>query len=191
MRVACGAALLLTASGAGAATVTLTPSSATVNVGETFTVDVTAADVNLGAFELTIGFQPGRVSLVGDPQFFGFLGAPASLQMPTTGIDTVELDETSFVTVPELLALQGAAPGNSFLLGRLQFRAESEGVANFEFLFDYLTDVEGLNQITADLTGTSVTIGVPPGSPVPEPSTMLLAGIGLGLTVAVRRLVGG
>ena len=188
IRVACVAALLFTATESKAATVTLTPSAAAVKVGETFTIDVTANDLNLGAFELTIGFQPARVSLQGDPQFFGFLGAPASLQMPAAGLDYAELDETSFLDIPELLALQGATPGNSFLLGRLEFKAESAGVADFDFTFDYLTDVTGQNQIAADLSGTSVTIGVPPGDPVPEPSSLLLTAAGLAAAFAIPKL---
>jgi hypothetical protein len=187
MRVACVATLLSAASVAEAATIVLTPSAMAVDVGETFTIDIAANDVNLGAFELTIGFEPARVSLLEEPEYFDFLGAPASLQIPAIGIDYVEVDETSFMSVPELLALQGAASGNSFLLGRLQFKAESAGVADFTFLFDYLTDVTGQNRIVADLTPTSVTIGTPQGDAVPEPSTMTLAGVALAMAFTLRR----
>ena len=190
-RVACAATLLFTAVLAQAGVISLTPTSTSVNVGDVFAIDIMASDLNPGGYELTVGFSPALVSLP-DPfnpvEFFEFLGGPGgSIQGPNSGLDFVEADETSFLTDPaDLIALQGTVPGNLFRLARIQFRAEQQGTADFSFLFDYLTNLDGSSRITADLVGTRVQIGEPT-SAVPEPGTVMLAAAGLGAIVVLRR----
>ncbi len=190
------AAVLFLGPVAKAGTISLNPSSTDVTVGSDFKVNVVASDVNLGGYALTIGFQPLLTSLT-LIEFSNGLGAPMSFQYGQDNVDQIEVDEVSFADGSVLLTLQGdAAVGNSFPLVTLSFAAQNPGTANFQFLYDDLTDFVG-SPVTATLTGTTVTIkssgsnggsGGGPTGAVPEPATgsLMIGSLGV-LFYLVRR----
>jgi len=158
-----------------ASTIALVPSSAEVNVGSDFTVDVVAQNVNLGGFDFTLGFTPLLTSF-NMADFGPYLGAPMSFQTVDAQIDTITLDELSFEDSTVLAGLQG----NQFTLATLHFTALSAGAATFDIQSSFLTDLDG-NTITADLLGIVVQVkdGNPrPPASTPEPATLSLAAFG-------------
>ena len=163
---------------------TATPS---VTVGSTFEVDIVASNINLGGYQLNIGFDPLLASL-DSITFDQFLGAPLSFTFGSQAIDSVEADEVSFADEATLLALQGdAAAGNQFSLVHLTFTALQAGAANFTFNPAVLTDLAG-NPIDAALRGLSINISTGMPTPVPEPATWaLLVGCLIAMAIVKRR----
>lgn len=157
-----------------ASTIALVPSSAEVNVGAAFTVDVVAQDVNLGGFDFTLGFTPLLASF-NMAEFGPYLGAPMSFQAADAQIDTIMLDELSFEDSTVLAGLQG----DQFTLATLHFTALSAGTATFDIQSSFLTDLDG-NTIAADTLGTVVQVRDinPPPASTPEPATLSLAAFG-------------
>lgn len=190
-RVAGAAILLLTTIGAQADTIRLVASSANVSVGSSFDIDVIAEDINLGGFDLTLGFSPARAgfSAVVPDLFLGDPGLFESFFSSSPGLDTVQISAVSLLDSAALIGLQHTAPGNSFRLATLTFDANAAGLAEFSFAETFLTGPDA-NQINADFFGTSVTIsaiGEPP-SAVPEPATwMVVAGLFLILVGRTRQ----
>jgi hypothetical protein len=120
-------------------------------------VDIVASNINLGGYQLNLGFDPLAASL-DSITFDQALGAPFSFTLSSQAIDSVEMDEVSFADEATLLALQGdAAAGNQFSLIHLTFTATQAGTANFTFNPAVLTDPAG-NPIDAALRGLSVNI---------------------------------
>ena len=188
--VAVTAASLLMQAPCVAGMIQMIPSATTVDKGDDFTVHVIAKDLNLGGFELTIGFQPllSSLTLI---EFGDKLGSPMSFQDGQVNVDQLDVDEVSFADGSVLLSLQGnAAVGNSFPLFALHFKAVNAGTAAFQFLTVALTDFNGV-PVTATSSGTSVVIKLPSspdsGGAVPEPATSALLAGGLGLMVFVAR----
>jgi len=162
-----------------ASTIALVPSSAEVNVGSAFTVDVVAQDMNLGGFDFTLGCTPLLASF-NMADFGPYLGAPISFQAADAQIDTITLNELSFEDSTVLARLQGAAgAGNQFTPATLHFTALSVGAATFDIESIFLTDLEG-NTITADSLNAVVQVkdGNPPPASTPEPATLSLAAFG-------------
>ena len=157
-----------------------------MTVGSTFHVDVLATDLNLGGYQLSIGFDPLLASLT-SISFDTYLGIPFSFQFGQAFIDTLELDEVSFADTPSLQALQGdAAGGNQFPLARLTFLAEQTGAEEFTFLSTVLTDPLG-NPVTTRVLGTIVNIQDPGGpTSVPEPGTWMLASVAMAITRGLK-----
>ena len=162
-----------------ASTIALVPSSAEVNVGSAFTVDVVAQDMNLGGFDFTLGCTPLLASF-NMADFGPYLGAPISFQAADAQIDTITLNELSFEDSTVLARLQGAAgAGNQFTPATLHFTALSAGAATFDIESSFLTDLEG-NTITADSLNAVVQVkdGNPPPASTPEPATLSSAAFG-------------
>jgi hypothetical protein len=182
------AAILLFSATAARASVILTAATPQVTVGSPFDVDVIATDLNLGGYQLQIGFPPLLASL-NATVFDNYLGAPLSFTSAQEIIDTIELDEVSFADSATLLALQGdAAGGNQYRLATMTFLALQPGNVDLTFVSSVLTDLDG-NMITSDLLGTTVTItdSTTPAD-IPEPGTSLLLGSALcGLALLRRR----
>lgn len=182
------AAVLFFTIPAQGAMIELAATGTNVEVGETFTIDVIARDINLGGYQLQLNFDPLLATLT-DIAFGDSLGAPFSFADGFATIDEIFLDEVSFADSSLLLDLQGASTGNQFRLARLTFQALSSGTASFDILSAILSDFDG-NDATAELSGVSIDISrgtTPPPSDVPEPGTYVLLAGGLGLIAAVKR----
>lgn len=162
-----------------ALTLSLDPSTQTVNPGEdiflmlnvsgltaggpdslgSFSVDVLYDDVLFGFTDVMFATS------LGDPDFFEadafFIDSPGSLY----------LDEVSFLSDLELDAIQGS----SFTLATIQFTNLGLGSGTFGLSGAVLSDAFGTS-LTSVIQNASVTSAA---APVPEPATILLLGTGL------------
>ena len=128
-----------------------------------------------------IDYPGALISMPLGPIVFGSaLGGPAlSFAEGHNLFSQVRLDELSVADEAVLRGLQGTAPGNSFVLATLNFRADAVGSAEFDFNSALLT-LNGL-LVTADLIGATVEIdGTTQPPQVPEPGTWTAMVSGLG-----------
>lgn len=176
-----------------ALTISLTPTSQTVDVGQTLQFDLvvtglgSGAAPSLGTYDLDISFDPGILNFSGavfgdamqgnQLDLFGFL----SINAATTGVGTVNLFELSFDDPTDLNLLQS----ENFTLATLSFSALSSGTSSLGINVNALGDAFG-DPLTAQLVGAQATVNQ--ASPVPEPSGLALAMAGL-LTLATVRTV--
>lgn len=187
------AAVLVLASGAllatapaHAAILTLKSSPATVEVGDTFAVDIEVSDLGvgtaLGVFDVDVSFDESLVTLSGASFGTGLdvLGL-GSLQFATPGVSSVNLFELSLDLADDLLALQPA----SFVLASLSFTAASAGSSAIGLSVNSIGDANG-DPLDASIVGALVTITGE--STVPEPSSMalVLAALAMALLAPMR-----
>lgn len=170
---------------AAKADIFLSTSTPSVTVGSTFEVDILASKINLGGYQLNLGFDP-LVASLDSITFDQFLGAPLSFTFSSQAIDSVEMNEVSFADEATLLALQGDAVGNQFSLVHLTFTATEAGMANFSFDPAVLSDFSG-NSIDAALRGLSINITSGTPTPAPEPATWTLLVGCLGAMAILKR----
>lgn len=181
------AAAILFAVTASAGTITVVPASPTAMPGDNIVLSVMASDVELGGYDLSVGFNPVLSSFVS--RVYGHALNDTFIRSDgPAGLDTVEVSELSFEGAGVLSPLQGSP----FLLATLTFRADAAGTAVFTLTRANadaadLTDFGGnaLDGTAVVLSGASVVIGTPEPAPVPEPSTGALV---IGGLLAVRRL---
>ncbi len=169
-----GALLLLTVGVAQAITISFEPAAQEVSLGSSVDVDVVISDLgdgappSLGAFDLDVGFSPtvlGFNSLIfGDQLDILGLGSIQGFSEPMLG--TVNLFDVSLDSVADLNSLQAG----SFVLAMLNFTALSKGTSGLTITVNDLVDASAA-PLVADLQSASVS--------VPEPSGLLLLGIGL------------
>lgn len=167
---------------AAATTVSLSPSSSQVGLGNSFSVDVLISDLGaadmLAVFDLKLNFDASKLSFGGYSlgSQLGDLGAFEALDLSLghLGNGRLHLGELSFLAeLPE--------QAKAFKLATLSFTATALGPSTLGFEQVTLGDQWG-NALSANLASASV-------SAVPEPSShaLLLAGLGcLGLLQARR-----
>jgi len=175
-----------------ASTISLVPSSTVVTVGDTFTVDLIASDLQLGGYDVTFGYNPllGGIDL-DHIDFDVHLGGPAnSFAAWIATLDTLELTEVSFLTSPaDLMALQGDP---CFALAHIPVTALIPGVLSLDFTpspFFGATDYSGAPIEGVNYVGASITIlpaAEPPASEAPEPHPAVLILTGVCLVAAAR-----
>jgi PEP-CTERM motif len=151
---------LLVAPAAHATSLVLSPSSASVLAGDAVNVDVLFSGPTVGAFDLTVGFNPSVLALLGVTfgPFLGNVGLGEALTdflLPTPGL--VNFAELSLLFPSDLDALQPPA----FRLATLNYRATTAGSSAFAFVGDVRVDDPFGNKL------------------IPEPSTLGLLGLGL------------
>jgi hypothetical protein len=159
---------------------TLVPSSSTVNLGNNFTVDLTITSVtDLFGWQLDIGFSPaGRInatSVVEGP----FLGAGT-----TFGSGTINNAAGTITLIFNSLSGFSGVSGSG-VLATIQFTAVSVGFVDLS-MSNILMQDSFLDPIVPDPTGTvRITVNDPAG--IPEPGTLTLIGVGLGMLGLTRR----
>jgi len=173
------------ASGAQAALLKLTPSSATVAMGDSFTLALSILGVSdLAGWSVDVGF--GSTSLVNatgasDGTFFGGgdIFAPYVIDNSAGSIAFLGAALTGF----------GGVSGDG-LLATLSFEALAVGTANFAFTLAQLIDSSGLDifvDASTDLFGTAVEIIERVVDNVPEPAPVALLALALAIVAAQRR----
>lgn len=163
----------------GAVTITVNPSDALLNVGETFTVDLVAdfgTDSVLG-WGLDLAFDSSTVSLLGSPS----IGAS---WMATSTPDGDGLAGFAF-PVP--------ITGSNVLLATLSFEALSVGTSDLIASYTTTDLTEGFPLLfpgsfaSVQFINTTVTVV---SAAVPEPSTFLLLTLALlGIGLSRRKLI--
>src|SRR5215510_3964639 len=130
-----GAAILAFSPGAAAAgIISLVPSHSTVTAGDIFQVDLIATDLQIGGYDLILGYNPllGLIEESG-VLFDSSLGGPDdSFTFLFPGLDSLELGEVSLLTSPADLAARQSSL--SFPLAHLTVTALSAGTLNFDFV---------------------------------------------------------
>ena len=198
-RMAQAAILLFTPALLPAATISLLTSTNTVTVGNTFQVDLVATGIQLGAYDVTFGYNPllalidenlvtSDVHLGGPDNSFTFLFA---------GLDSLELGEVSFLTNPSDLAALQSDP--SFPLAHIQVEALAVGTLSLDFISNSFTTLSDYNGNAIDgvvFQGASINIvaagdpdPTPPPAEAPEPGTILflLSGLCFLLSAGLRK----
>ena len=182
------AALLARAPAASATPILpLVPSSSSVFVGDTFTVDFTIDDfTDLFAFQFGVSYDATLLSVIGVTE--GGLLASAGGTSFAPGDWTTTPGVISFIAN----ALSGFGPGSNGggSLFSVQFSAIAAGVAATTAVFDptlgdgFYDSLFNVAQPTA-ISGSSISIS--PRSTVPEPTTLVSFAIGAAIWGATRR----
>ena len=197
IRIALGVICLFAATlPSHALTISLTPTSQAVDVGQTLQFDLVVSGLgagvapSLGTYDVDISFDSGILgfsgAVFGDPilgnqlDLFGL----GSFNAFTSGLGTVNLFELSFDDPSDLNLLQS----DNFILATLSFSALSSGTSSLGISVNALGDALG-DPLTANVVGARATVNqVNNNNPIPEPGGLALAMAGLLALVTVRTI---
>jgi hypothetical protein len=169
---------------AAAITLSLDPLTQVVGVGESVLFDLkisglgNGASPTLGAFSVDINYDAAIIgftsvdagSFLGDPLLFD---ADFSYDDTTPGL--LSLYEVSFLDASDLDALQTDA----FTLATITFTSLTAGMSPITLSDGVLSDADGNTLSFDDPMGAAINVRTPTNTPVPEPSTLILVGLGL------------
>jgi hypothetical protein len=175
--------LLLSGIEANALLLEFRPSNQSVISGGTLTADlwIRGSDPKsgVGAYDVTVNFDPVFLAFdsVSQGTHLGDTVGPFITSMP----DSISIADISLETPADLLRLQQVS---DFLLGSLHFNTLTAGLSRLDISHAVLGDVNG-DRIMVDSLG-SANIEVLPNA-IPEPGTLLLLAIGLGILAIKNR----
>jgi PPE-repeat protein len=194
------------ASASAAPILSVTPSKPNVNVGGTFSVDISIANINGPACDGILlvcedlwGYQ---FDLLYNPLYFAvvpqsgsaiaegpFLASGGGTTNFLPGIDELNgLNQPTGAIINTLNFLTGNDPGvlGSGVLATVMFRALAAGAGSSGMFALNNVFLQNFNLELLSYTATDGTVNINPiGAEVPEPSTMIL--LGSGLALAIRR----
>jgi hypothetical protein len=180
--LALAAALLAGATtGAHAATISFSPVTQNVNIGDTAFVDLVISGLDLdeevGSFDVDVTYNDSVVGFVGYTLGSG-LGTGADIIDLSLG-DLGGLIDIAVLSLLDELDL-GPLQGASFVLARLEFTALANGVSPLVYAQSIFADGAGL-ELDVDTDTGAIRVGE-----VPEPVSLLLFGAGAA-ALAIRR----
>lgn len=167
---------------AQATTLTLTPSTTTVNAGDSFQVDLVVSDLgsgtDLGAFDVQLNFDASLLKLV-SYSLGSSLGDLSLLEALDLSSGLLSAGSFNLAEVSLLAELLGQA--DSFTLATLSFSALDAGSSTLSLSNVTLGDAYG-DALSSSLESATVTANA-----VPEPASLALLATGLGLLLLTRR----
>lgn len=169
---------------AQASSLTLTPLSQDVMLGNSFSVnlkfDAQNSNLGLGAYDFDVGYDASLINFQSILFSAGLdvLGL-GSIQNSTTSLGSINISDISLDSVTDILNLQP----NSFILATLNFQTLAIGTSNFVFTTNAIGDANG-NAITTTILPSAVNVmgtvsdpNVPSAVPTPEANLMFIVGM--------------
>jgi len=137
-----------------AVSLALDPTSQTVAVGDSFTIDVAASGLDdLGSFEFTLNYDPTVLQFDDASLNDTFLGSTGRNFIPTG-----PNDDNGTVTYGAFSLETNPGPSGSGVLATLTFIALTNGQSNMQFSSAQVTDISGTAQEIDQMTNAQVTV---------------------------------